>query len=274
VIPAPFTYVRANSVRHALDLLSSHGEGAKLLAGGHSLLPMMKLRLAVPEVVIDVGGLEQLSYIRDDADHITFGALVRHHAVESSPLVRRELPLLAEAASTIGDPQVRHRGTLGGALSHADPASDLAGVALAMDAVMVIEGLNGAREVPASRFFHGFWETALAPDEMLTSVRIPRPAERGWAFQKFTRRAFDWAIVGVAVCGDRQPRIALVNVGAAPVRALRAEQALAAGASVEEAAERAADGLTPPTDQAATADYRRHLVRVLARRAVTAARSR
>lgn len=271
MIPAPFTYIQAESVAHAMHMLTSHGENAKLIAGGHSLVPLMKLRLAAPEVLVDISGLADLSYIRDDGESVLVGALTRHHQAVTSPLVRQDLPLLARAASAIGDPQVRHRGTLGGALAHGDPAADLSGAALALEAVMVLEGPDGPREVPAAEFFLGYWETAVGPDEILTAIRFPKPVESGWGYEKFVRRQFDWAIVGVAVSGAAQPRIGLINVGPVPVRARAAEEAIAAGASVREASELASDGLAPPSDQAATADYRRHLVRVLVGRALTAA---
>jgi carbon-monoxide dehydrogenase medium subunit len=274
VIPAPFRYVRATSVEHALELLEAHGDDAKLLAGGHSLLPLMKLRLAVPEVLVDVGRLDDLSYVRDDGDEVVVGAMTRHHTLSASEVLRRHLPLVAHTASLIGDPQVRHRGTLGGALAHGDPAADLAGAVLATDASMVIRGAGGTRRVPADEFFRGFWETAVGPDELLIEVRIPKPAEAGWDYQKFTRRTFDWAIVGVAVSGHHRPRVALVNMGPTVVRARATEEALASGAGIDEAAELVDEGLSPPEDQGASADYRRHLARVHVRRALTAARGR
>jgi carbon-monoxide dehydrogenase medium subunit len=274
VIPASFRYVRATSVAHALDLLQTHGDEAKLLAGGHSLLPLMKLRLAVPEVLVDVGRLSGLDFVREEGDEIAVGATTRHHGVATSALLRRYVPLVSHVAALIGDPQVRHRGTIGGALAHGDPAADLAGAALATEAGLVVRGPGGTRRVPAAEFFHGFWETALGPDELLTEIRFPKPEEPGWDYQKFTRRTFDWAIVGVAVCGSERPRVALVNVGPTVVRAAATEAALDAGATVEEASRLAADGLTPPEDASASSHYRRHLVRVLVRRALTAARAR
>lgn len=268
MIPAPFRYESAESVEHAVDLLVSFGDDARLLAGGHSLLPLMKLRMSVPAVLVDIGRLPELAGIRDDEDRVTIGAMTRHHDVATSPVVRQALPLLAAAAASIGDPQVRHRGTLGGALAHGDPASDLGGAALALDAVLVATGPNGTRDLPITDFFRGFYETGLQPDEILTSVRIPKPTTSGWGFQKFARRAFDWAMVGVAVSAGERPRIGLISVGPKPERAYDAEQAIAEGASAYEAARRAAAVLDPPSDQVASADYRRHLVTVLLRRAL------
>ncbi|MQA87357.1 MAG: xanthine dehydrogenase family protein subunit M [Streptosporangiales bacterium] len=274
MIPAPFAYRRAGSVDEALSLLAEHGDEAKVLAGGHSLLPLMKLRLAVPEVVVDVGRLQDLSYVRDEGDAIAVGALTRHRDLETSDLLAREAPLLSHAAGFVGDPQVRHRGTLGGSLVHGDPASDLPAVVLAMGGTLVARGPRGSREIPAADFFQSLFETAMEPDELLTEVRIPKPQSRGWGFEKFNQRAIDWATVGVAVSGDQRPAIALVNMGGTPLRATAAEQALADGGSVADAAALAADGTEPPSDLSASADYRRHLARVLVRRAVEDARGR
>ncbi|CAM00488.1 carbon-monoxide dehydrogenase medium subunit [Saccharopolyspora erythraea NRRL 2338] len=271
MIPAAFTYRRAGSVDDALALLAEHGEDAKLLAGGHSLLPLMKLRLAVPEVVVDLGGLPDLSYVEDRGDTVAIGAMTRHHDLATSELLGREVPLLAHAAGTIGDPQVRHRGTIGGSLVHGDPASDLPAVALALDAVLVVRGPAGSREVPATEFFKDFFETAVEPGELLTEIRIAKRGGQGWDFQKFTRRAIDWAIVGVAVAGDA---VALVNMGPKPMRASAVEAALAAGASPAEAAEHAAEGTSPPDEHNAGAAYRQHLAKVLVRRALENARTR
>jgi aerobic carbon-monoxide dehydrogenase medium subunit len=271
VIPAPFSYQRAGSADEALSLAAAAGEDAKFLAGGHSLLPLMKLRLAVPEVLIDIGRLRELSYIRDEGDHIAVGALTRHHDLEHSGLLARELPLLAFAAGRVGDPQVRHRGTIGGSLAHGDPASDLPAVVLALDGTLAVRGPAGPREVPAGDFFLGLFETALEPGELLTEIRIPKPAESGWSFQKFTKRAIDWAIVGVAVQGQR---VALVNMASAPVRAAAVERALAAGAGPADAARHATEGTNPASDLGASAAYREHLARVLVARALTEARDR
>ena len=275
MIPAAFDYVRAGSADEALSLLQQHGDDAKLLAGGHSLLPLMKLRLATPGVLVDVGRIKELSFIEDRGDVIAVGALTRHRDVESSSLLRDKLPLLANAASHVGDPQVRHRGTLGGTLAHGDPASDLPAVALALGASIVVRGSGGEREVPATDFFKGFLETALAPDEMITEVRFPAVAGAGWSFQKFVRRAQDWAIVGVAATrSNGSAGIALVNMGATPVRASAVEQAIASGASDADAAAEADEGTEPPADLNASVEYRRHLAKVLVRRALEEAGQR
>ncbi len=271
MIPAPFAYQRASSAEEALSLAAQAGEDAKFLAGGHSLLPLMKLRFAVPEVLIDIGRLRELSYIRDEGGLIAVGALTRHHDLARSGLLAAGLPLLACAAGCVGDPQVRHRGTIGGSLAHGDPASDLPAVILALDATLVARGPSGSREIGASEFFRGLFETALEPGELLTEIRIPKPAAPGWSFQKFTKRAIDWAIVGVALQGER---VALVNMGSAPVRAAGVERALAEGASPAEAAAHAAEGTSPVSDLGASVAYREHLARVLAARAITQSRGR
>jgi carbon-monoxide dehydrogenase medium subunit len=271
MIPATFTYQRAGSVDEALDLITEHGDEAKFLAGGHSLVPLMKLRLAVPEVLVDIGRLGELRYIRDDGSHIAVGALTSHHELAQSSLLAAELPLLAHAAGRVGDPQVRHRGTIGGSLAHADPAADLPAVLLALDAVLVTRGPSGSRAIPAGEFFRGLFESVLEPDELLTEIRIPRPPQAGWSFQKFTKRAIDWAIVGVAVQGGR---VALVNMGQQPLRAGAVEQALAAGVPPAEAATHAAEGTSPPTDLNGDPAYRAHLARVLTARALTEAAAR
>jgi aerobic carbon-monoxide dehydrogenase medium subunit len=265
LIPAPFTYKRASSVDEAIDLVARDGEDAKFLAGGHSLLPLMKLRLAVPETLVDIGRLAELTYIRDEGDHISVGAATTHGELAASVLLGRDLPLLAHAAGQVGDPQVRHCGTIGGSLAHADPAADLPAVALALDATLVARGPAGRREIPAADFFRGLFETALQPGELLTEIRISKPSASGWAFQKFSKRAIDWAIVGVAVQGGR---VALVNMDQTPVRAAGVESALAAGASPAEAAAHAAEGTSPSEDLNGTRSYREHLARVLVRRAL------
>ncbi len=271
MIPAEFSYQRAGSVDEALALAADGGDDAKFLAGGHSLLPLMKLRLAVPDVLVDIGRLSELSYVRAGGDHIAVGALTSYHDLARSSLLARELPLLACAAGQVGDPQVRHRGTIGGSLAHADPAADLPAVVLALDAVLVARGASGVREIPASQFFLGLFESALEPGELLTEIRIPRPAAPGWSFQKFTKRAIDWAIVGVAV---QDSRVALINMGQQPVRASAVEQALARGAGPRDAAAFAADGTSPPDDLNGDARYRAHLARVLTARALDEAAAR
>jgi aerobic carbon-monoxide dehydrogenase medium subunit len=265
VIPAPFDYVAAESPAHALDLLGSLGDDAKLLAGGHSLLPMMKLRLAAPAVLIDIGRLAELIGIRADGDEIVIGAATPHATLVSSALVRADAPLLAHSAAQVGDPQIRHRGTIGGSLAHADPAADLPMALLALGGSVDVLGQGGTRNVPADGFFTGFFETSLDPGELITAVRVPRKPGLAWGYQKFIRRANDWAIVGVAAVDGR---ITLANMGPRPLRARAAEQALADGASVAEAAELAAEGTEPGEDVHANRDYRRHLARVLTRRAL------
>lgn len=271
MIPAPFTYQRASSVDEALDLAARGGEDAKFLAGGHSLLPLMKLRLAVPEILVDIGRLRELSYIRDDGSHIAVGALTSHDELARSGLLASELPLLAHAAGQVGDPQVRHRGTIGGSLAHADSAADLPAVILALDATMVARGPSGSREIGAGEFFRGLFESALQPGELLTEIRIPKPQAAGWSFQKFTKRAIDWAIVGVAVQGGS---VALVNMGPTPLRASAVERAVAAGAGPRDAAAHAAEESSPPEDINAGRGYREHLARVLVARALEESRSR
>ena len=265
MIPAPFDYVAATSATHALDLLAEHGDDAKLLAGGHSLLPMMKLRLAMPEVHIDIGPLEELAGIAVDGDELAIGAMTRHADLAASALVREGAPLLAHAAGLVGDPQIRHRGTIGGSLAHGDPAADLPMALVALGGRVELRSPSGTRSVGADDFFAGYFETALGEDELLTTVRVPRRPGLPWGYQKFTRRANDWAIVGAAATGGR---IALANMGPVPVRALAAEQALAAGASPAEAAALAAEGTSPGEDIHADRAYRQHLARVLTRRAL------
>jgi carbon-monoxide dehydrogenase medium subunit len=265
VIPAPFDYVAAESVGHALDLLASHEDDAKVLAGGHSLLPMMKLRLAVPSVLIDIGRLGELAGIRLDAGDLVIGAVTCHADLAASELVRAEAPLLAHAAGLVGDPQIRHRGTIGGSLAHADPAADLPMALVALGGSVQITGPGGVRTVPAEDFFTGFFETSLEPGELVSAVRVPRRPGVGWGYQKFVRRANDWAIVGVAAVDGR---IALANMGPVPLRARAAEEALAGGSSVAEAAALAAEGTDPAEDIHADRDYRQHLARVLTRRAL------
>jgi carbon-monoxide dehydrogenase medium subunit len=269
MIPASFDYVRAGSVSEALSMLAEYGDDAKILAGGHSLIPLMKLRLASPSVLIDVAKIRELSYIRDEGDHIAVGALTRHHEVQHSELLQTAVPLVAHVAGVIGDPQVRHRGTIGGSLAHGDPASDLPAAVLALGATMVVSGPSGSREIPAQEFFRDFLETAIGPDELLTEIRLPKSGGAGWSYQKFTLRAQDWAIVGVAAVGARAGGgISLVNMASTPVRASAVEQAVAAGTSTGEAARLSAEGLDPPSDLNASAAYRRHLAGVLVRRAL------
>jgi carbon-monoxide dehydrogenase medium subunit len=267
VIPAQFEYEVACSVEEAIELLGSR-EDAKLLAGGHSLIPAMKLRIARPGTLVDIGRVEGLSYVREDGDAIAIGALTRHHDVAASDLLRERCPIVPNAAAEIGDPQVRHRGTIGGSVSHGDPASDMPGVLLTLDAEFVAVGPGGERRIPASEFFTGVFETALGPQDVLTEVRVP-VTSGGWAYLKFARRKQDWATVGVAaVASNGGAKVGLVSMGGTPLRAAAVEQALAGGAAPAEAAEKADEGTEPSSDVAGSADYRRHLARVLTQRAL------
>jgi carbon-monoxide dehydrogenase medium subunit len=275
VIPAPFDYEVASSTEHAIELLGERGEDAKLLAGGHSLLPLMKLRLAAPSVLIDIGRLRDLRYVRDAGDHVAVGALTTHEEVEQSELLRSQVPLLAYTAGEIGDHQVRHRGTIGGSVVHADPASDIPTVLLALDAELVVQGPQGTRTLPAAGFWTGIFESQLGPQEVLTEIRVPKVPGAGWSYQKFHQRAQDWAIVGVAAqARNGSMAVALTNMGETPLRASGVEQALAGGADPATAAEQATEGTSPPDDALASAAYRLHLARVLTRRAIEEARSR
>jgi len=284
VIPAAFDYERAESADHAVELLGQHGEDAKLLAGGHSLLPLMKLRLARPSVLIDIDRLSDLAYIREDGDHVEIGALTRIHDIAGSDVLAQHNLLLAAAAGEVGDPQVRHRATIGGAVAHGDPASDPPAVLLTLDADLVIKGAAGTRTVGASDFFRSIFETALDPTEMLTAIRVPKLGGAGWSYQKFHRRALDWAIVGVAAVTWRddghvsKATVGLTNMGSTPLRASGVEQAIASSDgsadSLREAASHAAEGTNPPSDTNASAEYRGELSKVLVRRALEEALSR
>jgi carbon-monoxide dehydrogenase medium subunit len=279
MIPAQFDYVRAGSVDEAVAALAEHGDDAKVMAGGQSLIPLLRLRLSYPEVVVDVGRVEEMRGVRDDGDHIVIGAMTTHHDVLHDPLVLEHAGLIAQATSTVADPAVRHRGTFGGALSLADPAGELPAVAVALEAELVVAGTGGRRTVPASEFFVDYLQTALAPEEVLVEVRIPKHTGWGYRYEKFHRVAQSWAIVGVAAVVRRdngtidEARVGLTNMGATPIRATAVEQALAGATpdGVAAAAERAAEGTSPASDLNGKADYRQHLARVLTRRAVTAA---
>jgi aerobic carbon-monoxide dehydrogenase medium subunit len=274
VIPAAFDYEVAESADHAVSLLGEHGEDAKLLAGGHSLLPLMRLRLAAPSVLVDIGRIGDLNYVRDGGDHIAVGALTTHEEAHFSDLLKRECPIMAHAAGEVGDPQVRHRGTVGGSAAHADPASDLPTVLLALDATLVVQGPDGERTVPAADFWLGIFESALGPQDMLTEIRVPKLARAGWSYQKFHPRAQDWAIVGVAaVASNGGVNVALTNMGDKPLRAGGVEQALASGADAAAAAEQVLEGTSAPNDALASSEYREALAKVLTRRAIEGARS-
>jgi carbon-monoxide dehydrogenase medium subunit len=279
VIPAAFEYEVAESAEQAVSLLGEN-EDAKLLAGGHSLLPAMKLRLARPSLVVDVGRITELSYVRETRDTIAIGALTRHKDVAGAALLREHCPIVAFAAGQVGDPQVRHRGTIGGSIAHGDPASDLPTVVLALEGELVARGRGGERTIAARDFFTGVFQTSLQPVELLVEVRVPKLGSRGWSYTKMARRAQDWATVAVAAVVERsngsvrEAAIALTNMGATVLRATAVEDALAGGASIADAAERAADGTEPPSDHAASAEFRQHLVRVLTRRALEEAAAR
>jgi carbon-monoxide dehydrogenase medium subunit len=271
VIPAPFDYEVAESVDHAIELLGD-GRDAKVLAGGHSLLPLMRLRMARPELLVDIGRLSDLSYVREDGDAIAIGALTRYHDLQHDELLRSACPILAESVGTIGDPQVRHRGTIGGSVAHTDPASDAPTILLALDAELVARGPGGERTLPIGESFAGFLQTALDPQEVLTEIRVPKSS--GGAYQKFTRRAQDWATVGVcAVQVNGGIHVGLTNMGATALRASGVEEALASGADPAAAAERAAEGTSPPSDHNGSAEYREHLVKVLTKRALEEAQA-
>lgn len=276
MIPAPFEYSRAESVDHAIKLLSEN-EDAKVIAGGHSLLPLMRLRLARPAMLVDISRIGDLGDIRDDDDQIAIGALARHHDVANSEVLQSSCPIVSYAAGQIGDPQVRHVGTIGGSCAHADPASDMPTVLLALDAELVVRGPKGqSRTVKAADFFKGLFEPDLAANEILAEIRVPKTAGRGWSYLKFHRRAQDWALVGVAaMAGDGSgPAVALTNMGERPLRATGVEEALAGGADPAAASQRADEGTSPPSDTFGSAEYRRELSKVLVRRALEEALSR
>jgi carbon-monoxide dehydrogenase medium subunit len=265
MIPAALTYRRASSVDDALGILAEHDEDAKLIAGGQSLLPLMKLRFADPDVLVDITPISELSYVRTEGDELAIGAMTRYKDLNLDRTLREHSPLLAHITGWIGDPQIRHRGTIGGSIAHADPAGDLPAAILASDATLVTRSPSGGRRIPAAGFFLGPFTTALADDEVLTEIRLPSQAGLGWGFEKFTRRATDWAIVGVTCVGGA---VALVNMGPTAMRATATEQALAGGADVDHAAAHAAEGAEPGDEPHASPEYRHHLARVLTARAL------
>ncbi len=276
MIPAPFEYARAESVDHAIKLLSEN-EDAKVIAGGHSLLPLMRLRLARPALLVDISRIGDLGYIREDNDQVAIGALARHHDVANNEVLQSLCPIVSYAASQIGDPQVRHVGTIGGSCAHADPASDMPTVLLALDAELVIRGPRGkSRTVKAADFFKGLFEPDLAANEILAEIRVPTATGRGWSYLKFHRRAQDWALVGVAAiaANGAGPAVALTNMGEKPLRASGVEEALAGGADPAAASQRADEGTSPPSDTFGSAEYRRELSKVLVRRALEEALAR
>ena len=282
MIPASFDYARPTSVAEAVSALSSAGEDAKVLAGGQSLIPVLRLRLAYPTTVVDVGRIDEMKGVRDDGDAIVIGAMTTHHDVMHDALVQQHAPIIAQATATVADPQVRHRGTFGWALAHADPAGDLGAVALALDCEFVASGPSGQRRIAATDFFRDYLTTALSPDEILTSIRVPKLGD-GWSshYEKFNRVAQAWSIVAVAAVVKRsngsiaEARIGLTNMGSTPLRAAGVESALAGADATAEAigaaAEHAAEGTSAPSDLSGKADYREHLARVLTKRAVLTA---
>ena len=281
MIPAAFDYKAPTSLDDALQLLAEGGDDAKIIAGGQSLLPVLKLRLAAPELLIDLAKIDSLKGVRDDGDAIVIGAMTPHFEVLADPLVAEHASLIAKCTETVADPQVRHRGTFGGACAHADPASDIPAPALALDAEFVIAGPGGQRRVPAAEFFQDLFTTAVGDDEILVEVRVPKYTGWGSAYEKFVRVAQQWAIAGVAAAVRTdggtiaEARIALTNMGPTPIRARSAEKALV-GVAVEPQAvagalSSIADGTAPPTDINGDPEYRRHLVSILGRRAVLAA---
>jgi len=281
VIPAAFDYVAPSTVDDAVRALSEAGEDAKVIAGGQSLLPVLRMRLAAPSKLIDLGRVAALRGVREEGDFLVIGSMTTHYDVQHDPLIRDHATLLALATDMVGDPQIRHRGTFGGSLAHADPAADLPAVALALDAEMVVRGMDGTRTVPAAEFFTDFFTTALRPTEILVEVRVPKMT--GWSahYEKFNRVAQAWAIVAVAAAvrvsdgAIAEARVGLTNMASVPVRATAVEQALvgqpATAESIRAAAAHAAEGTSPPSDGNADTAYRQHLAQVLTSRAVAAA---
>ena len=274
MIPARFDYVVAESVEHAAELLAADPD-AKLLAGGHSLVPAMKLRIARPSKLVDIGRLGDLSYVSDGGTHIAIGALTRHRDVHEAALLQEHCPIVSHTAGQIGDPQVRHRGTIGGSVAHGDPASDLPTVVLALGAELVARGAGGERVIPAEEFFTGVFETALEPGEVLTEIRVPKLAgSTGWAYVKANRRAQDWATVGVAAVVRRSngsvegASVALTNMGGTPLRAQGVEAALGSGSNAADAAAHVGEGTSPPADHAGSSEYRAALAEIVCRRAI------
>jgi carbon-monoxide dehydrogenase medium subunit len=282
VIPASFDYLRPSSIAEAVQAVSSAGEDAKVLAGGQSLLPVLRLRMSYPDFLIDLGGIAELRGVREDGDALVIGSMTTHDEVTRNPLVKQYAPLLAQATETVGDRQVRHLGTFGGSLSHADPAGDLPTVALTLDAELHVEGPNGSRVIAAKDFFLDYLTTALGPGEILTAIRIPKLGD-GWSshYEKFNRVAQAWSIVSVAAMVRRdngaiaESKIGLTNMGSTPLRATAVEGALVGAAvspeAIGEASSHAAEGTNAPSDLSGRADYRNHLAKVLTKRAVLAA---
>ena len=282
MIPVAFDYTKPSSVDEAIQALVAGGEDAKVISGGQSLMPVLRLRMAAPSVLVDVGGIAEMNGVSDGGDHILIGSNTTHHDVMNNDLVKQNAGLLAMTAATVADPQIRHRGTLGGSLAHADPAGDLPTAALALDCVMVAQGPKGRREIAAKDFFVDYFTSALEPDEILVAIKVPKMgADWGYHYEKFNRTAQAWATVGVAAAVKRQngtiteARVALTNMGPSPVRASSVESALAGAAAssdaIAAAAANAADGTRPTSDLHASAEFREHLAKVLTKRAVAQA---
>jgi carbon-monoxide dehydrogenase medium subunit len=282
MIPAKFDYIRPDSLAEAIRALADGGEDAKVIAGGQSLMPLLRLRLAYPDLLVDIGDLDELRGVSDAGDALAIGARTTHYQLVHDPLIAGHCGLLAQAAATVADPAVRHRGTLGGSLAHGDPAGDLPAVILALDATLTAQGPGGERQIPAADFFADYLTTTLAADEILTSIRVPKLGpDWGYRYEKFHRTAQAWATVGVAALARRdngsvaEARIGLTNMGSVPVRASAAEAAVAGAPAtrdaLRQAAERADEGTEPPGDLHGAPDYRRHLARVLTGRALAAA---
>ena len=278
MIPAQFDYVAPSTLEEALAALGEHGDDAKIIAGGQSLLPVLRMRLNAPELVIDLGRIDSLRGVRDDGDALVIGAMTTHSDVVTNDLVKQHALLLSKAAAEVADNQIRHRGTFGGSVAHADPAGDMGSAALAMDAEFVIAGAGGTRTVPATDFFVDLFETAIGEDEILTEIRVPKKTGWGAHYEKFVRVAHQWPIVAVAATVNgsggtiSEARVALTNMGSTPLRASATESALAGASATEDgvraAADAAAEGTSPPSDLNGSAEYRRHLATVLTRRAV------
>ena len=281
MIPSNFDYVAPTTVDEAVAALANGGEDAKVIAGGQSLMPVLRLRLAAPTVLVDLNRIDELRGVRDDGDALIIGAMTTYYGLLGNPLISKHALLLADATRTVADPQIRHRGTLGGNLAHADPAGDLAAPTLALDATLTVAGPSGQRNIPVADFFVDYFTTALAPDEILTAIRIPKHTDWAAHYEKMQRVAQAWSIVAVAATVEvdggviRQARIALTNMKSVPVRAHGVEDALVGQAAnaelIRAAAEHAAEGIDPLSDSNADADYRSHLAKVLTRRAVTTA---
>ncbi|WP_392543096.1 FAD binding domain-containing protein [Oryzobacter telluris] len=279
MIPAAFDYVAPTSIDDALAALAEAGDDAKVMAGGQSLLPILRMRLNAPEKVVDLGRIEELRGIREEGDAIVIGAMAPYSEVVKDPLVRLHAALLAQAVEEVADPQIRHRGTVGGALVHADPAGDVGAPVLALDAELVIRGQGGERTVAAADFFQDLFETAVGEGELLTAIRIPKHTDWVSHYEKFVRVSHQWSIVAVAAAlrveggTIAEARIGLTNMGSTPLRARSVEEALVgrSASDIGDACASAADGTNPPSDLNGDADYRRHLAGVLTRRAVTTA---